>query len=89
MVASVQSHWDQRYGEIAHTTGVLPWLGVGSKRDKLGWPVERADLYVSEQWECVEFCLGMDKPAKCLWVRIEGRSAWVILSTTGCLIRRS
>lgn len=35
-----------RCGKIAHTTGVLPWLGVGSKRDGLGWPAGRADLYV-------------------------------------------
>jgi len=70
-----------------HTTGVLPWIGVGSKRDRLGCPAGRAGLYVSKQWGCVGFCLGMDKPAK--YFGLGGRSAWVILSATGCLIRRS
>ena len=52
---------------------MLPWLGVGSKSDRLGWPLGRVDLYVRAPWKCVEFCLGMDKTAKCLRVRIRGQ----------------
>lgn len=57
-VAGFHSHWDQRHGEIAHTAGVLPWRGVGSKIDRLVWPIGRVDLCVREQRNAWSFALG-------------------------------
>lgn len=64
---------DQKCGGIVCTARVLQWLDVGSKSSRLGWPRVRVDLHVGEQSECMEFCLEVDKPAKCLQVRIRGQ----------------
>ena len=57
-------------------TGVLEWKDTGSlgrtgRRDKEG----AVALYVSDQLECMELCLGMhEEPTESLWVRIKGRA---------------
>ncbi|KAM6092638.1 uncharacterized protein LJ206_005604 [Theristicus caerulescens] len=65
-----------RCGGVAFMTRVLEWKDTGSlgrtgRGDKEGG----VTLYVNDQLECMELCLGMDKElAKSLWVRIKGRA---------------
>jgi len=43
------------------------------KKDSLEAQGEGVDLYVNDQLECMEFCLGVDEePTESLWVR-QGR----------------
>lgn len=52
-------------------TGVLQWRDAGAL-GRTGWG---ATLYVREQLDCVELCLGMDEELmENLWVRIKDRT---------------
>lgn len=45
------------------------------RKDRKGRRGGRVILYISDQLECVEVCLGMDeKPTDSLWIRIKERT---------------
>lgn len=48
---------------MSSMAGVLQWRDIQFSG--------AAGLYVREQLECIEFCLGTDRPTESLWVRIK------------------
>ena len=56
-------------------TGILSWMAIYflGKTDQQDKAVEL--LFVREQLECIEFCLGMnDEQMESLWIRIKGKT---------------
>lgn len=62
------------------------------RKDKVGRQGRGVSLYVKEQLDCTEFCLGMDnEPTESLWVKLKSRPVWVTewMSAIGHLIRNN
>lgn len=80
------------HGGIAHTTGVMPWVDIGSlgRTDQVSKEVELP--CTQEQQGCMELRLGTEfEPAESLQVRIRGRPTREMLwwlSPTDCLRRK-
>jgi len=50
------------------------------RNDRQGRQGGDVAIYVNDQLECMELCLGVDEePTKSLWVRIKGRQGQVTL----------
>lgn len=60
---------------MAHATGVLQWMDTSSI-GRIGQKGEKGvTLYVREQQECRELCLGMgQEPAESLWIRFSAQT---------------
>jgi len=62
------------HGGTACVMGMLPWMVMFFLR-KIGQQDSGVALYVREQLECIEFCLGMnDEQMESLRIRIKGKT---------------